>query len=118
MYEKIKAYLFLHSLFFLYSCYSICSKFAAKMQLFSFEFIIVYFFALLFLGVYALCWQQILKKIPLTVAYANKAVTVIWGMLWGAILFHEQITLNMIIGAVIVVLGVFIVVTGGASENE
>ena len=32
---------------------------------------------------YAFGWQQVIKHLPLTTAYANKAVTVVWGILLG-----------------------------------
>ena len=60
---------------------------------------------------YAIIWQQILKRMPLTVAYANKPVTMVWGMIWGALIFKERITWNMILGAVIIFLGIYMVVS-------
>lgn len=63
------------------------------------------------LGVYAIAWQQIIKHIPLTTAFCNKAVGIVWGIMWGALIFKEAIKWNMILGAVIVIAGVIIVVT-------
>ena len=54
--------------------------------------------------------KQILKKFSLTTAFINKAITIVWGMLWGVLFFKEQITVNMIIGAIIVFIGVSLVV--------
>ena len=65
---------------------------------------------MLILGIYAIFWQQILKKFTLTTAFFNKAVIVIWGMIWGTLFFKEKITLNMIIGAIIVLIGISLVV--------
>ena len=62
------------------------------------------------LGVYAIVWQQIIKKLPLNTAYSNKAVIIAWGILWGALFFGEAVKWNMILGAVIVVIGVIVVV--------
>ena len=62
------------------------------------------------LGFYAIVWQQIIKHLPLNTAYANKAVTIIWGILWGFLFFDEQIKWNMIVGAVVVIIGVILVV--------
>ncbi len=73
---------------------------------------------MLILGVYAILWQQLIKKIPLNVAYANKAVTLVWGMVWGAVIFKEHISLANIIGAVVVLFGVILMVTGGEKKNE
>ena len=62
------------------------------------------------MAVYAILWQQILKKIPLITAYANKAVTVIWGLIWGMIIFNETIIVQKLVGAVVIVAGIVMVV--------
>lgn len=109
--KKVLPYLILHSCLLFYSFGSICSKMASRQKFLSFKFIVFYGLLIAILGVYAILWQQILKKIPLSIAYANKSVGVIWGMIWGAVIFSETITLNMIIGAVFVVAGVIFLVT-------
>lgn len=43
---------------------------------------------------------------PLNAAFANRAVTVLWGIVWGIIFFGETITAGKIIGAVLVIVGV------------
>lgn len=100
----------LHILLFFNSFTGICSKLAAKEEFFSFKFILFYGLMVFILGVYAIFWQQLLKYVPLTTAFCNKAVGIVWGILWGVLFFKEQIKLNMIIGAVIVIIGVVIVV--------
>ena len=106
-----KVILCLHLLLFLYSLESVCSKMAAAQEMFSFRFFLFYGLVLFLLFFYALAWQRILKYMPLTVAYANKGITIIWGMIWGALLFKEAITLKTIIGAVIILIGIYMVVT-------
>ena len=64
---------------------------------------------MLILVIYAVFWQLILKKLPLTVAMANKSATVIWGLIFGSILFKEHISLTNIIGAIIIIAGIVIV---------
>ena len=64
---------------------------------------------LLILMVYAVFWQLILKKLPLTVAMANKSATVIWGLIFGSLIFQERISLSNIIGAVIIIAGIVMV---------
>ena len=39
----------------------------------------------------AVIWQQVLKKIPLTIAYGCKGIIIVYGMLWGALFFSEKI---------------------------
>lgn len=104
-------YLLMHGAFFLYSMCSLFSKNAALSETFSFSFFVFYGLMLLDLAVYALLWQQVLKRFPLTFAYANKAVVIAWGLLWGAVVFHETITPQMILGALVIMVGVGVVVT-------
>ena len=61
------------------------------------------------LAVYALMWQQALKRFPLIVAMSSKGITVIYGLLWSVLLFKEHITINNIIGAAMVILGIGLV---------
>ncbi|MBD5116122.1 MAG: transporter [Ruminococcaceae bacterium] len=116
--KKIKPYLALHLILLIYSLSGICSKAASSKQFLSFEFVLFYGLTLFIMAAYALLWQQVLKSIPLNIAYANKAITLIWGMAWGSIVFKEQITISNIIGAVIVLIGVLLMVTGGEKKNE
>ena len=106
-----KVILCLHLLLFNYSLESVCSKTAAAQEMFSFKFFLFYGLVLFLLFFYALAWQRILKYMPLTIAYANKGITIIWGMVWGALLFNEVITLKTIIGGVIILVGIYLVVT-------
>ena len=76
-----------------------------------FWFVFWYALVILNLGIYAIVWQQIIKHLPLNTAYANKAVTIAWGILWGVLFFHEQVKWNMLVGAAIVIVGVILVVT-------
>ena len=112
--EKVKTYLLLHILMFIFSCSNICSKLAAQEEFLSFGFCLFYGLVLLIMVIYAVFWQQILKKLPLVTAYANKAVTILWGLLWGSVFFDEQITIQKVVGAVIIVAGICTVV----SEEE
>ena len=108
---SIKHILLLQAVLIVNSVCGIFTKMAAAYPAFSATWILLYGLGLFFLGAYALLWQQILKKVPLIVAFCNKAVTIVWGMLFGATLFQEQITVKMIIGAAIVLTGVIVVVT-------
>ena len=61
--------------------------------------------------VYAVLWQQFLKIMPLNTAYANKSVSTVWTIILGAMVFHEKVTRNMVIGAVLIIAGIYLVVT-------
>lgn len=112
--NKVLSFLILHLSFFVYSLSSVFSKRAGEQPKINLEFVICYGLVLLILVIYAVLWQQNLKRMSLITAYANKAVTVIWGLLWGLLLYNEKITVNKAIGAVVIIIGIYIVV----SEKE
>ncbi len=92
----------------IYSMSGICSKLASKEAFLSPMFCVYYGILILLLGFYAIGWQQIIKRLPLTTAFANKAVTVVWGIIWGLLFFKEPVTLGKVIGVLLVVIGVVI----------
>lgn len=106
--------LVLHGSLLLSSLSGVCSKMAANQKFLSFQFCLYFGLVLFIMFAYAIIWQQVLKRIPLAVAYANKPVTLIWGIIWGSLIFKERITWNMILGAGIIFLGIYLVV----SEHE
>lgn len=106
--KKIKLYFLLHLMLMIQSASGIFSKLAAGQPFLSPRFCLFYGVVILLLGIYAIGWQQIIKRMPLTAAFANKAVTVVWGIVWGALFFHESITLGKVLGAVLIVTGIVI----------
>lgn len=116
--DKVKVLFLLHMMLMIYSTTGICSKMAAKQTFLSLPFCFYYGMVILLLGFYAIGWQQVIKRIPLTMAFANKAVTVVWGIIWGILVFHESLTPAKIVGAVIVVAGVVLfAVSDGEKAN-
>lgn len=99
-------YLFLHLILMVYSASGILSKLAAGEPFLSFRFCLFYGGVIFLLMFYAFVWQQVIKQLPLTTAFANKAVTVVWGLVWGSLIFHEQISIGKIVGAILVISGV------------
>lgn len=95
----------LHISLLIYSSVYVFSKKLVIMNSFSLEWYLHSLKILLAMGVYATVWQQIIKKLPLTVAYSNKAVVVVWGMIWGVLFFGEAITAGKLAGAALVILG-------------
>lgn len=112
---KTRDIIFLQIVLAVYAMGGIFSKRAAAAEFLSFPFLLNYGMVLLILVVYAVLWQQILKRMPLTFAYSNKAVTTIWAIIYGMVIFNEQVTWNMIAGAVIIMIGIGIV---SGDENE
>lgn len=108
--NSIKDYILLYTGIFIYSLCSIMGKVASQYPLISFHFIFFYGLDLLILAVYALFWQQILKRFSLTTAYSNRPLATILGIIWGILLFRETVTIQMVTGAVIILCGIRIVV--------
>lgn len=94
-----------------YSLSSVLTKLAAGREFLSLKFLLCYGGALGVLFVYAIAWQQILARVPLTTAYANRAITVGWSMLWSYVIFHERITIAMLAGTAVIAAGIYMVMT-------
>lgn len=112
--DSFKKWLLLYVGIFIYSLCSIMNKLASTYPLFSVQFCLFYVLGLLCLAVYAVLWQQILKQLSLTTAYANRPLAMLFCLLWSKLLFGEVITWNMMLGAAIILLGIKIV--GKADE--
>lgn len=116
--RKVEWIFILHIFLMISSFFSISSKLAAQEPFLSGKFIIYYSVVLLNLGVYAIVWQQLIKRMSLVTAYANKAVGVIWGLVWAKIFFKENITVNRVIGVAIIIIGIILVVTDQEEKHD
>lgn len=114
---KLNSIFFMHTAFLIYCLYPLLGKFATRYELLSFPFMALYFVVFGVLFVYAILWQQVLKKIPLTTAIANKSITIVWGMIFGFLFFKEAITPKMLVGAALILSGILILSTE-KMENE
>ena len=114
---NLKNLLFLHILLLAFSAISVLSKFAAQYDFLSWQFCLLYAGVLLLLGAYAIAWQQILRRLPLSTAFSNKAITVVWGIIWGAVFFAEGITIGKVIGAVLIIGGIVLFARADADEE-
>jgi len=108
MREKAGKYIALYLAFFIYSLASVFSKIASQQSSLWKVFLLIGI-EILFLAVYALLWQQVLKRFQLGVAISNKGITVIFSLMWSAVIFKEQISIQNILGAVIIILGIWVV---------
>lgn len=115
---RIPMYVMLHALMLLFSLSPVCSKLAGRQPFLSLPFFFYYGMVIVILGIYALVWQQIIKRMPLMMAYANKAITVVWGMVWGMLLFEETITPRKILGAAVIVAGVVLYAFSEPARKE
>ena len=113
----IKQILLLQAIIIIYTIPSIMAKFASSGE--TLEKIILFFgLDLLFLGIYAICWQQMIKIFPLSVAYANRAMALLWSAIWAKIIFGEQISLKQMLGIGLVIVGTLVINTEKQEEAE
>lgn len=113
-----KNVILLQGVVMIYTLSSMMAKFAAKQQMLTVGFFLFYGLELVFLGIYAVCWQQMIKKFELSVAYANRAMALVWSMIWAFFIFHEKITGNNIIGVLLVMAGIMIINTGDEAHDK
>lgn len=106
MRQEIKTICLLHLMLMVYSLSGVCSKLAAGEPFLSVRFCVFYGTVILLLAFYAVAWQQVIRVLPLTTAFANKAVTTAWGLVWGLLFFQEQITFGKLLGVTLVIAGV------------
>ena len=106
----IKQILLLQAIIVIYTVSGIMAKFASAGE--TFEKIILFFgLDLLLLGVYAILWQQMIKIFDLSVAYANRAMALLWSAVWARIIFGEHVSLKQMLGIVLVIIGTVIINT-------
>ena len=97
----------------IFACTGIFTKLASKEAFLSLQFFFFYAIAILIMLVYAVAWQQFLRRMPLIKAYSHRCLSTIWTMLIGRFMFDEFISITQMIGAGVLVVGVFLIVTGG-----
>ncbi len=115
---RLKDILVLQAVIVIYTLSSVMAKLASGQEPFSAPFLFFYLIELMILGVYALLWQQMIKKFELSVAYTNRAMALLWSMLWAVVLFHDRVTVKNIIGVALVIVGTLIVNGGDAEDRE
>lgn len=98
----------------IYSFSTVVAKFASRQTFLSWQFILLYMAEIGILGIYAILWQQMIKHFPISVAYANRAIGLLWTLLFATVFFQEKINLQNVIGVIIVIIGTMIV----NSEDE
>ena len=107
----------LQSAVVVYSLSTVAANLASKHEFLSLKYILFFGLEFVILAAYALIWQQMIKKFQLSIAYANKALTLMWSMVWNFIIFHNGITPFKVVGVLLVVIGV-IVMNSEVSEEE
>lgn len=102
----MKRYIALIGVNLIYSCTSICTKMASRQEMLSWPYLFWIAGAIGVMGIYALLWQQVIKRMPISTAYMFKGMSLVFVLLFSSLLFGEAITLNNIIGTVIIIFGI------------
>ena len=110
--DKIKNYAMLYGAFLLYSASTVCAKLAAGQNIL-FKIVLFLGLEIVCLGFYALIWQQTLKRFSLIVAMASKGIVVIFNLIWSVLLFQEVISFYNVLGAAIIIFGIWVVSSDG-----
>lgn len=101
-------YLSLVGINLIYASTFVFTKSASQHQFLSLLYIMCLVGAIAVMGVYALLWQQVIKRMPIAEAYMFKGTSLIFVLLLSALIFGEAITLTNIIGAVVIIVGIVI----------
>jgi len=104
--KRIKIFLYLIVINLYYSLISIATKTTSKYEIGSFRFIVGYGVVIAMLFVYALFWQQVLKKVPLSTAFMFKGSSIIFILLISFFIFNETVTIFNIMGCIIIGAGI------------
>lgn len=104
--NKIVPYIVLVGAIAIYACAGVFTRLAADYPFLSWQYILLVSGAIVVLGIYAILWQLIIQRIELGVAYVFKGLGVVFALLICHYVFGEVITLNNIIGAGIIIIGI------------
>lgn len=107
--EKLKQIAILQGIILIYTLSTVAAKFASGYSFLSKEFCLFYGVEILILGIYAILWQQIIKRFDISIAYANKAAGIFWSIVWAILFFKEEITWKNVLGIVVVFIGIMVV---------
>lgn len=112
----IKDIIWLQAIVMIYTFSGVTAKIASDKE--PLQFMLLYGVEIAILGVYAILWQQLIKKFDLSIAYANKAIGIVWSMIWAVVFFNNEITWKNILGVILVVLGTIILNTDMQDKEE
>lgn len=113
---RFRELLILQAVVIVYTFAGIIGKFAAGQE--PVKFLLLYAVEIGVLGVYAILWQQMIRRFELSVAYANRSVALAWSLLWAVLIFGEELTVKKVAGVLFVIAGTAIINGGGENVNE
>ena len=99
-------------LYFIYSLMGIIGKYnAMSSEVGTMRFWVLFSIQVAGMVLFAIGWQLLLRKFDLSYVYLFKGTTILWGLLFAQIIFHEQVTGNNLVGALIIVCGIGVVLS-------
>lgn len=105
-----KQILLLQAVIVIYTISGIMAKFASSGETFA-RLVLFFGLDLFCLGIYAILWQQMIKRFDLSVAYANRAMALLWSAVWAVLIFGEEISGKQILGICVVIAGTMVINT-------
>ena len=103
---NVLKYIALIGTFFIYTTSGVFSKLASLREFLSPGYIAFLCGSVAVLGIYAVLWQQIIKRMPVGDAYLFKGAGVIFGLALAHFVFGEAITVYNCIGAAVIICGI------------
>ena len=92
--------------FFIYTSSGVFSKLASQQGFLSPLYLTFLACTIGVLFFYALLWQQIIKRMPVSDAYLFKGTAVVFGLSLAHFIFGEAITMHNCIGAAVIICGI------------
>lgn len=92
--------------YMVYACSAFFSKSAAMCPFMSTGYILNVCGVVLVLGLYAILWQQVIKRMPISTAFMFKGTTLLFALLISFFLFGEPITWMNGLGAILIIGGI------------
>lgn len=108
--DKVSAgiYLVLIGVNLVYACTSIFTKLASRQEMLSWPYLLCILGAFAVMGLYALLWQQVIARMPLSTAYMFKGTSLIFVLLFSVLMFGEGITWTNIAGSLVIIAGIML----------
>ena len=115
--SRLGRFLLLQLSVFVYSFSMVAARLASRNDFLTSGYILFFGLEIVILGIYAVLWQQVIKRFDLSVAYINKSVTLLWSMLWNYLIFSQGIALRKVLGVLIVMAGVVFMNLGEGRDD-
>lgn len=100
----------------IYTISSVVGKFASQQE--GIGFLVLYAAEIGVLGIYAILWQQMIRRFELSVAYANRAAALVWSLIWSILIFKEQVTVKQLLGIALVIVGTAVINSGKEAQED